>query len=133
MYWRAADTVLGGRASLSSGVVPAVSECCPACRQSELVIHSENNSPFLAVTRLTRHIEVSHWGAISVEETVDVRHTGARLRGSFSRFDYQREHNSGVSSVQQFKVGRRRRAGRVPAAVHNSAITNTLWLVWSVL
>ncbi|XP_037068406.1 dolichyl-diphosphooligosaccharide--protein glycosyltransferase subunit 1-like [Pollicipes pollicipes] len=72
--------------------------------RSELVIHSENNSPFLAVTRLSRHVEVSHWGAISVEETVDVRHVGARLRGSFSRFDYQREHNSGASSVQQFKT-----------------------------
>ena len=74
------------------------------CPQSELVVHAENNSPFLAVSRLTRHIEVSHWGYISVEETLDVRHVGATLRGSFSRFDYQREHNSGVSSVQQFKV-----------------------------
>lgn len=79
-------------------------ENVPAYSQSELVIHSENNSPFLAVTRLTRHIEVSHWGAISVEETIDVRHVGAKLRGSFSRHDYQREHNSGVSSVQQFKT-----------------------------
>ncbi|XP_043230120.1 dolichyl-diphosphooligosaccharide--protein glycosyltransferase subunit 1-like [Amphibalanus amphitrite] len=79
-------------------------ENVPEYSRSELVVHAENNSPFLAVTRLTRHIEVSHWGYISVEETVDVRHVGAKLRGSFSRFDYQREHNSGVSSVQQFKT-----------------------------
>lgn len=76
----------------------------PEYSRSELVVHAENNSPFLAVTRLSRHIEVSHWGYISIEETLDVRHDGARLRGSFSRFDYQREHNSGVSSVQQFKT-----------------------------
>ncbi|XP_064088184.1 dolichyl-diphosphooligosaccharide--protein glycosyltransferase subunit 1-like [Macrobrachium nipponense] len=66
-------------------------------------IHYENNSPFLTVTRLERVIEVSHWGNIAVEETIDVLHTGAKLKGSFSRYDFQREHNS-YSSVKSFKT-----------------------------
>jgi oligosaccharyltransferase complex subunit alpha (ribophorin I) len=72
---------------------------------SKMLIHYENNSPFLTVTRLDRAIEVSHWaGVISVEEEIDVRHEGAVLRGSFSRYDFQREANSGVSAVKNFKT-----------------------------
>ena len=52
---------------------------------------------------MLRHIEVSHWGNIAIEETIDVYHNGAKLKGSFSRFEYQREQ-SGVSSVKSFKV-----------------------------
>lgn len=70
----------------------------------EMSVHYENNSPFLAVTKLERTIEVSHWGNIAIEETIDVRHTGAILKGSFSRYDYQREHTSGVASVKSFKT-----------------------------
>ena len=68
-----------------------------------MVIHYENNSPFLTVTQLTRVIEISHWGNIAVEETLDVRHTGAILKGPFSRYDYQRNQD-GVSSIKSFKV-----------------------------
>lgn len=66
-------------------------------------IHYENNSPFLTVTKLERVIEVSHWGNIAVEETIDVLHTGSKLKGSFSRYDFQREHNS-YSSIKSFKT-----------------------------
>ena len=71
--------------------------------QTPLVVHYENNSPFLTVTRMTRMIEVSHWGNIAVEETYDLSHSGAMLKGPFSRYDYQR-HQDGVSSVKSFKV-----------------------------
>lgn len=54
---------------------------------------------------MTRVIEVSHWGNIAVEETVDLKHTGAVLKGPFSRYDYQRQPDSGISSVKSFKVG----------------------------
>merc|ERR1712080_219967 len=70
---------------------------------SELVIHSENNSPMLVVSELLRTIEVSMWGNLAVEETIDVVHRGAQLKGSFSRYEFQRE-NSGVSSVKNFKT-----------------------------
>jgi len=69
---------------------------------TELVVHAENNNPMLVVKNLLRVIEVSMWGNIAVEETVDVFHNGAQLKGSFSRYEFQRE-NSGVSSVKNFK------------------------------
>lgn len=72
--------------------------------QDSLKIHYENNSPFLTITSMIRVIEVSHWGNIAVEETVDLRHTGAVLKGPFSRYDYQRQPDSGISSVKSFKV-----------------------------
>ena len=72
--------------------------------QDMFKVHSENNSPFLTITSMTRVIEVSHWGNIAVEENVDLKHTGAVLKGPFSRYDYQRQPDSGVSSVRSFKV-----------------------------
>ena len=71
--------------------------------EEPLTIHFENNNAFLIVTRLERTIELSMWGNIAVEETVDIRHSGAKLKGSFSRYEFQRE-NSGVSSVKSFKT-----------------------------
>ena len=72
--------------------------------QDTLKIHYENNNPFLTISSITRTIEVSHWGNIAVEETIDLRHTGAVLKGPFSRYDYQRQSDSGISSVKSFKV-----------------------------
>lgn len=73
--------------------------------QDTMKIHFENNAPFLTISSITRTIEVSHWGNIAVEETIDLRHTGAVLKGPFSRYDYQRQSDSGISSVKSFKVG----------------------------
>jgi len=78
-------------------------ENIPPLSEEDIVVHYENNSPFLSVESLLRHIEVSHWGNIAIEETIDVYHNGAKLKGSFSRFEYQREQ-SGVSSVKAFKT-----------------------------
>ncbi|XP_013378880.1 dolichyl-diphosphooligosaccharide--protein glycosyltransferase subunit 1 [Lingula anatina] len=78
-------------------------ESRPAFTKGEVVIHYENNTPFLTVTHLTRTIEVSHWGNIAVEETFDMYHTGAKLKGPFSRYDYQR-HQDGASSIKSFKT-----------------------------
>lgn len=70
--------------------------------REDFTLHFENNNKFLTVTRLERLIEISHWGNIAVEETIDILHTGALLKGSFSRYEYSREHKSGQSSVQSF-------------------------------
>lgn len=75
-----------------------------AFSQDTMKIHYENNSPFLTISSITRIIEVSHWGNIAVEETIDLRHTGAILKGPFSRYDYQRQSDSGISSVKSFKT-----------------------------
>jgi len=71
--------------------------------EGPLKVHEENNSPFLTVTSMDRVIEVSHWGNIAVEEHIDIMHTGAKLKGSFSRFDYQRQQE-GLSSIKSFKT-----------------------------
>ncbi|KAL2712422.1 hypothetical protein V1478_017945 [Vespula squamosa] len=68
----------------------------------ELTVHFENNNKFLTVTRIERSIEISHWGNIAVEESIDLVHTGAQLKGSFSRYEYARETKSGQASVQSF-------------------------------
>jgi len=75
----------------------------PAFSESPLRVHEENNSPFLTVTSMERVIEVSHWGNIAVEEHINVAHTGAKLKGSFSRFDYQRQQD-GLASIKSFKT-----------------------------
>uniref|UniRef100_A0A8C1X8D4 Dolichyl-diphosphooligosaccharide--protein glycosyltransferase subunit 1 n=1 Tax=Cyprinus carpio TaxID=7962 RepID=A0A8C1X8D4_CYPCA len=76
----------------------------PPFSQDDMKIHYENNTPFLTISSITRTIEVSHWGNIAVEETIDLRHTGAYLKGPFSRYDYQRQSDSGISSVKSFKT-----------------------------
>ncbi len=76
----------------------------PPFSVGEVEIHYENNSPFVIASQLLRQIEVSHWGNIAVEEEITLEHTGAKLKGPFSRFDYQREPESGLSSVKSFKT-----------------------------
>jgi len=71
--------------------------------EKEVSIHYDNNSPFLTVTEMTRLVEVSHWGNIAIEEDIDMKHTGAKLRGPFSRFDYQRS-NGPDASIKTFKT-----------------------------
>lgn len=71
---------------------------------SQINLHYENNSPFIKVTKLTRTIELSHWGNVAVTEVIDLVHHGAKLKGSFSRYDYQRETNTRMSSVKSFKM-----------------------------
>jgi oligosaccharyltransferase complex subunit alpha (ribophorin I) len=72
-----------------------------AYQQSPLKIHFENNTPFLTITKMVREIEVSHWGNVAITEHIDMQHDGAKLQGSFSRFEYQRsQRGSGVSSIR---------------------------------
>lgn len=70
----------------------------------ELMVHYENQTPFLTVAKMLRTIEISHWGNIAVEETIDLVHSGAILKGSFSRYDFQRDTRSGAASVKSYKT-----------------------------
>ncbi|XP_058120709.1 dolichyl-diphosphooligosaccharide--protein glycosyltransferase subunit 1 [Anopheles ziemanni] len=76
----------------------------PAFAHEPMTIHFENYTPFLTVTRLERTIEVSHWGNIAVEETIDIVHSGAELKGPFSRYDYQKDSRSNQPSVKSYKT-----------------------------
>lgn len=58
----------------------------------------------MTVTRVERLIEVSHWGNIAIEETIDMVHSGAKLKGSFSRYDFQKDGRSGQSSIKSYKT-----------------------------
>ncbi|XP_053672599.1 dolichyl-diphosphooligosaccharide--protein glycosyltransferase subunit 1 [Anopheles nili] len=69
-----------------------------------MTVHFENYTPFLTVTRLERTIELSHWGNIAVEETLDIVHSGATLKGAFSRYDYQKDTRSNQPSVKSYKT-----------------------------
>lgn len=66
---------------------------------SELLVHFENNSPFITATKLVRIVEISHWGNLAIEEHFDVKHDGAKLKGSFSRFDFQRNPTGSPAAV----------------------------------
>ncbi len=78
-----------------------------ALTRNDISLHYENNNPFLTVSNLNRWIEVSHWGNIAVEETIDIYHSGAKLKGPFSRLDFQRRQDS-YSAVKTFKVNKRK-------------------------
>lgn len=70
---------------------------------NEISVHYENNAPFLRVKNMVRTIEVSNWGNVAVEETIDLEHAGAKLKGSFSRYDYMRKQGA-QSSVKAFRM-----------------------------
>lgn len=59
---------------------------------SPLLLHFENNAPFATITRLERELELSVWGDnLAVTEYYWIHHTGATLKGGFSRKNYQRD------------------------------------------
>lgn len=64
-------------------VQPLAAGAAPSMR-----IHFKNHSPFLTMTNLVREVEVSMWGRVSIEEVYDLQHSGAKLKGGFSRFEY---------------------------------------------
>jgi len=64
---------------------------------SPLSVHYKNHAPFATMTKLTREIEVSMWGRVSFEEVYDMEHTGAKLKGGFSRFEYVQFARRGAS------------------------------------
>lgn len=62
-----------------------------------LSVHFENEYPFVTMSSARKLIEISHFGNINVEEHYVLQHTGAKLRGVFSRYDYQRQQKQGAS------------------------------------
>ncbi|CAN1258095.1 Dolichyl-diphosphooligosaccharide--protein glycosyltransferase subunit 1B [Linum perenne] len=85
----------------------------PAYSFTPVLVHFENNNPFAIVEELVREVEISHWGNVQVTEHYTLAHGGARLKGVFSRVDYQsRASTSGVSSFKNFLA-------RLPPRVHS--------------
>ncbi|XP_024357703.1 dolichyl-diphosphooligosaccharide--protein glycosyltransferase subunit 1A [Physcomitrium patens] len=73
-----------------------------ALERKPITLHFENNQPFAVVEELVREIEISHWGNVYITENYNkLAHQGARLKGGFSRFEYQaRPGASGVSAFR---------------------------------
>lgn len=77
----------------------------PANKAEPLMLHFENNSPFYAVTTLMRDIEVSPWArSINIVNQMKVAHVGAKLKGPFSRIEFQRDHGNGLNAVRHFGI-----------------------------
>lgn len=70
-----------------------------AFQYSPMYIHFENNRPFITITKLVREYEISHWGNLAVEDSFELQHDGAKLKGTFSRFDYQKSYNQAPAHV----------------------------------
>lgn len=69
---------------------------------SPCTVHSQNHEPFAKLSTVDVDMEVSHWGSISVEEVVELQHAGAKLKGGFSRFQYQmrqQENSHGFNTL----------------------------------
>ncbi|KAL8172175.1 hypothetical protein V2J09_023979 [Rumex salicifolius] len=64
-------------------------ENLPSFKYSPIVVHFEDNKPFAVAQKLVREIEISHWGSIQVTEHYHLTNRGARLKGEFSRLDFQ--------------------------------------------
>jgi oligosaccharyltransferase complex subunit alpha (ribophorin I) len=78
----------------------------------ELKVHFQNNYSFMTLTDVVREVEVSHWGHISFEEHIDMAHTGAKLKGTFSRLDFQRNPSGSPSHFRAIKA-------HLPASAHS--------------
>lgn len=61
-------------------------------------VHFTNYKKLMSVTKLTRILEVSHWGNFAVEEHYELRNIGPSIKGPFSRLDYQRGGNQAHNS-----------------------------------
>ena len=59
-----------------------------------------NNFPFAKFSTMTKEYEVSHWGSITVEEIYELHHAGAKLKGGFSRIDYQMSRGASSPSFK---------------------------------
>jgi len=83
---------------------PAIKNVAPYTHK-DLSVHYENMTPFATITKMVKEIEVSHWGAVSVEDRVELVHGGARLVGQFSRFDLQKNMHQKTAAFGRL-VGR---------------------------
>jgi oligosaccharyltransferase complex subunit alpha (ribophorin I) len=57
----------------------------PPFSYSPVTVHFENNNPFAVAKELVREIKISHWGNVQITEHYNIVHSGARLKGEFSR------------------------------------------------
>jgi len=74
-----------------------------------LYVHYECNTAFITMDEVTRRITVSHsswfYPGLHIEDDYSLRHSGAVLKGPFSRFEYQRNAKAfGASAFQNLRT-----------------------------
>ncbi|KAG3142515.1 hypothetical protein PI124_g15668 [Phytophthora idaei] len=99
---RAAEPISRKGSVVTLGPYTDVKSFAAGVEASPLSVHYKNHAPFMTITKLTREIEVSMWGRVSFEEVYDMEHTGAKLKGGFSRYDYVQLHQRSASFHEMY-------------------------------
>ncbi|XP_068639814.1 dolichyl-diphosphooligosaccharide--protein glycosyltransferase subunit 1A-like [Aristolochia californica] len=81
-------------------------ENVPSFSYNPIIVHFENNQPFVVAQELVREIEISHWGNVQITEHYNLIHGGAHLKGGFSRFEYQTRRSLRGASSFRFLTAR---------------------------
>lgn len=66
---------------------------------SNVKFHYQFHVPFLTMTQVSRDMEISHWGNVRIEESFNLRHDGAKLKGAYEPGVMDRRFGSGDPSV----------------------------------
>jgi len=81
---------------------------------SPMRIHFESNVPFFVMKTSRREVWIPASGHAQVEDHLDMKHTGAELKGFFSRIDYQRNPmQQGQSAIRSIRAELPRKAEEV--------------------
>ena len=61
-------------------------------------MHYECNRPFVTMEEVDRRVDISPDGEVTVTDHYSLLHSGAALKGPFSRFDYQRNQKANTAT-----------------------------------
>jgi len=71
----------------------------------KMQVHFRNNLPILMFSKVERTIQISHWGAISVEEYYVLHNEGAAIKGEYGRVDFNDYlPDSGKSALKNLDI-----------------------------
>ncbi|KAL1702316.1 Ribophorin I [Schizophyllum commune] len=71
-------------------IPPSATKDFAESTQQSVVVHYKYDYPVYEVTEYTRAAEISHWGAnLNIQDEVTLYNAGPKLKGQFSRLDYQ--------------------------------------------
>lgn len=73
--------------------------------QRSLTVHYQTSSSMLLITQLKRTVQVSPWsGKVHFEDWIDVLHSGAALKDSFSRYEYQKDPTDAPAVIKVLRT-----------------------------
>ncbi|KAI0368147.1 oligosaccharyl transferase alpha subunit [Pilatotrama ljubarskyi] len=77
-------------------IPPSATQDFVDTKQKQVTVHYSYDHPVLEVKKLERAVEISHWGAnLNVENKIFLHNAGPRLKGHFSRLEYQTQNYFG--------------------------------------